>query len=967
MYVLLIVLLLAAGALLLRNGVRRNRGWERGLGILLLLGTPVFFALLSSWGELLWYDALGFSDRFWTALWAQLGLAVAGCVTAVVNVWLLTLPIPRERRLAVRWPKLAGGIVGLFWGWSQWQVLLMYWHRVPTGSRDPIFGHDISFFLFTLPLLDAVSVLLLLVTLVSISAALISLVKSPGFFASFQRGTTPGQLDVRYHELNSSNLAPLQVTGGVFILVWSVRSLLSAYHLMQSKFGVVHGPGWTDVHIRLPAYMVVAALLLIAGIVLIAEAILRRADDTRLSRRRMWITASPLVAAVLCWAIGLILLPGLSQWLYVQPNEVSVERPYIEHNIRLTRQAFQLDKIEEQQFPVSPEFTDSTAEDNHRVLSQVRLWDPRALNKVYEQFQEIRLYYEFNDVDIDRYEIDGEYRQVMISAREMELKSLAPQSQTFVNRRFKYTHGCGLTMAPVNEFTSGGLPNLLIKDLPPKSESTDVEVQRPEIYYGELTDTHVIVNTTEEEFDYPSGEQNVYTHYSGRGGVEISSLWRKLIFGWKFDGTRLFVSSYPRPESRILFRRQIHQRLQALAPFLSFDEDPYLVLDGGKLWWIADGYTVSSAYPYSEPFSSRESTVYQRDDQQQRLHADSADYLRGANYVRNSVKAVVNAFDGSVRMYVFEPEDPLIQVWQKIFPGLFEGRDDMPESLRAHIRYPEGLLLAQGLVYARYHMTNPDVFYNQEDVWVRATEKYDAKVQPVEPYYVMWKQPGASKGRDEKHRQRELQFILMQPFTPKNRQVLIGWIAGMCDGDNYGRLLAYRFPKEKRVLGTQQVETKIDQDSFLSKQLSLWDQRGSRVVRGNVLAIPVDDTLLYVEPIYLQAEAAAYPELRMVAVMHDDRLSYAEDFETALEGLYADREPAQALSQDVGVSEMADRSIKQLASQASAAFDAYLQSLSEKDFDAASRHLNRLSVTLERLRDAGDSIEPSQPVVSDEP
>jgi hypothetical protein len=463
-----------------------------------------------------------------------------------------------------------------------------------------------------------------------------------------------------------------------------------------------------------------------------------------------------------------------------------------------------------------------------------------------------------------------------------------------------------------------------------------------------------VVNSATEEFDYPSGDENQYVHYQGTGGVPISSVWRKFLFGWKFDGTRFFFSSYPRPESRIMFHRQIRERVQQLAPFLEFDADPYVVLAQGRLQWIIDGYTTSQRYPYSEPFTSTQDTEYRDGSLSRAMRRTVGRGLGSINYIRNSVKAVVDAYSGDVSLYVYETDDPLIQVYQGIFPELFREREEMPEALRSHVRYPEGMLLAQGLVYAKYHMEDPTVFYNQEDLWVRATEKYYGGVQPVEPYYIMWKHPEAQ----------EAEFTLILPFTPKNRQVLIGWIAGLCDGENYGEFLAYRFPKERRILGPQQVETKIDQDSFLSGQLTLWDQRGSNVIRGNVLAIPVGETLVYVEPIYLQSETSAYPELRLVAVMHNDNLSYAETFDEALRGLFQPGavQPAQALAAPGGEAAPLGR----LIDDAQAAFQDYLSHLGEGRFQDAAGALERLSQLLERLVEQAPGTQPEQPTGTEE-
>ncbi|MFO7977146.1 MAG: UPF0182 family protein, partial [Bacteroidales bacterium] len=639
----------------------------------------------------------------------------------------------------------------------------------------------------------------------------------------------------------------------------------------------------------------------------------------------------------LVWIIALSVVPSLFQWLRVEPNELRAEAPYILHNIEFTYLAFVLDRVEECDYPVREVFTREIYQDNQLLFENIRLWDYRALEQVYKQFQEIRLYYEFNDVDIDRYVIDDEYRQVMVSAREMDQRNLPAQSQTFINKRFIYTHGMGITLTGVSEFSENGLPNLLIRDIPPVSQLPSLEVEQPRIYFGELTQTHVIVNSNEQEFDYPMGDQNEYYSYTGTGGVEMSNTWRKLLFGWKFDGTRLFFSGAPDKKSRILFHRQIQERIHNLAPFLILDHDPYITLNDGRLVWIVDTYVTSAKFPYSESFQPERYADVIRGEFDYRQRVTKS--LVNKNYLRNSVKAVVDAYTGKVDLYVFEPDDPIIRVWQKILPELFKSKDQMPQEIRKHVRYPADLLLTQGLVYAKYHMTDPTVFYNQEDLWVQATEKYYGNNQPVEPYYIMWDVP---EYLQQENKNGGLEFILMQPFTPKTRQVAIGWIAGMCDGDNYGRLLAYQFPKEKRVLGPQQFETKIDQDATLSGQLSLWDQRGSRVIRGNVLAIPVDQTLLYVEPIYLQAETAAYPELRLVALMHEDKLSYATTFESAIQGLFGEPVAQEAISVITGM--------EQLIRQAGQAFDDYVNSTGQGDFENAARALNELQNLLQQMR-----------------
>ncbi|HUF79386.1 MAG TPA: UPF0182 family protein, partial [Thermoanaerobaculia bacterium] len=567
--------------------------------------------------------------------------------------------------------------------------------------------------------------------------------------------------------------------------ILAVGRLLAVPHLLFAHWGSVWGPGWTDVHVRLPALLLVAALTAAAGGLVAfrggrgwaGHRAVALGAPRRLSAPAGLLAPAALVAAV--WVLALGIVPAGVQRFWVEPNEISFEAPYIAHSIELTSHGFGLAGIEEREFPATGRFTAETARQNREVLQEARLWDWRALDAVYRQFQEIRLYYEFVDVDVDRYRIGEDYRQVMISARELEVGNLPEQSQTFVNLHFKYTHGYGLTMAPVAEFTPEGLPRLLVRDLPPVAAFPELAVERPQIYYGELTDTHVYVNTREEEFDHPRGDQNVTIRYAGRGGVALSSLWRRFVVGWMFDGTRFFLSEYPTPESRVMFHRQIRDRVARVAPFLVLDDDPYLVLAEGRLHWLLDAYTTSAYFPYSEPFSSVERIAV--GDGGSGIAQRVVPHLQGARYVRNSVKAVVDAFDGTVDLYVFEPDDPLIRAWAAIFPGLFQPREAMPAPLRAHARYPADLFLAQGLVYAKYHMRDPQVFYNQEDLWVRATENYYGRVVPVDPYFVMWHPPGAPAG--------SVEFTSIQPFTPKNRQVLIGWLAGLSDGESYGRLL----------------------------------------------------------------------------------------------------------------------------------------------------------------------------------
>ncbi|MGB5986322.1 MAG: UPF0182 family protein, partial [Desulfobacterales bacterium] len=932
MYTFLMMALIGAGLWLAFSGGLRRRFGRLSAGVLLAGGSAFFFWFMGFWGEMLWFQALGYSQRFWEVFIVQGVAAAAGLLLSAGLIFAFTLETSAEKGV-VRYAALGlVALAGATWGASSWEVILRFIHAAPTEINEPIFGLGAGFYLFELPLFNSLAGLLLLTALLALAVCAVDA------FASFRNGAN---LELR-PQGEPARLAAVYRSAAFVLLVLALRTFLERYQLMFSQMGAVSGPGWTDVKVRLPALTVMAAVLLAAALVLFIP--WPRARLIALFEKRIH-SSSPLHAYVfggsvlVLFGLQLLLtsgLPAIFQRLRVEPNEITFEKPYIAHNIRLTRHGFGLQKVEEREYPATDNFNARTVARNPTIFENIRLWDWRALDAVYKQFQEIRLYYEFEDVDVDRYSLGDTYRQVMVSAREMELANLPEQSQTFVNRRFKYTHGYGITMTNVSEFTPQGLPEMLIRDIPPKSSHPGLAVEQPQIYYGELTRTPAVVNTREMEFDYPRGEENAYIRYPGQGGVALENLWRKFLFGWKFDGLRLFLSEYPTSASRIMFHRQIEERVRTLAPFLEFDDDPYIVLADGRLYWIIDAYTTSDSFPYSEPFvpeggmspSGPGRTVYPN---------DPLSRFQGQNYVRNAGKAVVDAFEGTVDFYIFEAQDPLIRTWQRIFPDMFKAREAMPAALRAHVRYPVDMLLLQGLVYAKYHMTDPTVFYNQEDLWVRATEKYYDQVQPVEPYYIMWSLPGSEQP----------QFVLMLPFTPKNRQVAIGWIAGMCDGDNYGRFLAYKFPKEKRVLGPQQVETKIDQDRFLSGQLTLWDQRGSRVIRGNVLAIPVAQTLLYVEPIYLQAETAAYPELRLVALMHNDNLSYAQTFDQALEGLLGDT-GRQLFSQDE-TPEGPGATPAALVRQAADAFDGYLEALGGRRFEAASQALDQLQSALQNL------------------
>lgn len=940
MFNIILIVLLGIGAFFLLKGFGQRQRGRIVLGALIVVLSLLLFWFMDFWGEKLWFDALGYNDRFWTLFFFRVGLAAGGALLGIIIVLVLLAFLPRNRKL-LRWGALAlSAFIGAGWGLGNWSILMKFWYGVKTGVTDPILGMDTGFYLFSLPFFEKVYGVLVTVAIICVAVSVL------GRFRLERSGN-----NFRLHRDDAVDKAKmnnsLYFTGGVLLLILAAGKFLDRYELLYSDLGAVSGPGWTDVNIILPSLMVMVVITALLGILLLlppGRSLLQRfiGKSVPLRMRAIYTAAVAGVIVLASWFVGLTLIPMAFQNWRVEPNEISYEKPFIENNIQFTRQAFKLDVIEDREFPATDEFNREMVQKNQAIFDNIRLWDYRALDAVLKQFQEIRLYYEFADVDIDRYRYNDDYRQVMVSAREMNANNLPQKSQTFVNQIFKYTHGFGIALTTVSDFTPEGLPNLLVKNIPPESEYPELAVDQPRIYYGELTDDYVVSNSTEQEFDYPKGETNEYNSYDGTGGVQLSNFLRRFIYAYKMDDLKLLLSTYPTDESRIMFRRQVKERVENLAPFLELDSDPYIVNANGQLYWMIDAYTTSEYYPYAEPFSAQELLQYKEGESMRSFRVQHNREFAGINYIRNSVKAVVNAYDGSVEFYVFDDEDPLIKVWDKIFPGMMKPRAEMPDDLLNHIRYPVDYLLIQGLVYAKYHMGDPEVFYNQEDLWIRATEKYYGDVRPVEPYYIMWQRPEAT----------DAEFSLILPFTPKNRQVSIGWIAGLCDPENYGRFLAYSFPKEKRVLGPQQVETKIDQDSYLSGQLSLWDQRGSRVIRGNVLAIPVENTIFYVEPIYLQAETAAYPELRLVCVMHDDQLSYAESFEEALAGLIGEerrRSEPDAEGEEATAAKPA-QSTDGLIRQANRAFETYLNATGSGRFQEASQALDELQRSLEALQ-----------------
>jgi len=686
--------------------------------------------------------------------------------------------------------------------------------------------------------------------------------------------------------------------GGLLIIVLGFFAWgywLGIWELVFSTQGVVFGASYADIHAKLPAQWILLSVVLLF-MVLVLVSILRRNFRWLLYGIGGWIVAAILVGGI---------FPAMVQRFQVQPNELVREGPYIEYNIQFTRDAFALNRVEEQPFPAEETPTPQDIAQNEVTINNIRLWDHRPLKDTYNQIQSIRLYYDFNDVDVDRYIIDDEYRQVMLSARELSAEKLAGEAQTWVNRQLQFTHGYGIALSPVNEITIQGLPNLLVKDIPPVG-IFDIE--------GEKTNNYVIVKTNTQEFDYPMGDENVYGYYQGKDGVILDGFIRRLVYAWQFGDLNILISNELTPESRVLYYRNIRERVNHLAPFLKLDADPYLVVMDGRLFWIQDAYTTSDRYPYSQPLSG------------------------GLNYIRNSVKAVIDAYNGSVTFYITDPEDALIRTYQTIFPQLFVSAEQMPEYLRAHWRYPEDMFNIQALVYQSYHMHDARVFYNKEDLWAVPKEVYAGSEQPMEPYYVIMRLPDEEKE----------EFLLMLPFTPVNKNNTIGWLAARCDGENYGKLLAYIFPKDNLVYGPSQIENRIQQDTVITEQFALWGRGGSRVIRGNLLMIPLGKSLMYVEPVFLQAEAGGLPELKRVIVAAGEHIAMEATLEESIAAIFGAK-VAPTEPEPPGPVEPVPAEVVNLIEQAQQHYNKAQEYLKAGDWTNYGKELDALKAVLDQL------------------
>ncbi|MGA7831068.1 MAG: UPF0182 family protein [Terracidiphilus sp.] len=847
---------------------------RRGRGGLIAFFTVIVVLLLggrtalSYWVDLLWFNSLGYSDVFrrsrsleWgifavfflLTLLILLGMVYAlkhlhrddlpGDHTLIFNGKEVTFSLKPVLRIvtiggSLLIAALSGGTIA-----SQWQTLALWWFAPRSGgAADPVFGRPLDFYLFTLPVWQLIAGWLLSLSVIACIIAVVFLVISGGRRAIGGSHLGLGGLSWRGFSIALSFL----------LLVIAARVYLGRFELLFEHHTIFDGVTYTDAHVTLTGWLIVCLALLLGALTALVSGIFA-------PRGRLLFAA--VLPAAICYA-GVGLVGWYVTSFLVKPNELVKEQPYIAHNIEMTRKAFGLDQFQQREFPAETTVEAADPANNQATLRNIRLWDWQALQDTLRQIQEIRTYYDFPDIDIDRYRIDGATREVMLAARELNVNKLPESSRNWINDKLIYTHGYGITMNPVNGFTSEGLPTLLLSNMPVQSTVPGLNVTRPEIYFGEMTNSDVYVKTKQQEFNYPQGDTNNLSSYQGSGGIELGGFLRRALIAFaRGDLAKLPFSDDVNSSSRLLMQRNVRQRVAALAPFLSFDQDPYIVVgNDGRLSWILDGFTQSDSYPYSTHYSVGDQEI---------------------NYMRNSVKAVVDAYDGTTTFYVFDDQDPILAAYRQVFPGLFKDASEMPAGLREHVRYPELLLKLQAEVYGLYHMKDPEVFYNREDLWTVASEASKGEdgtplTQSMAPNFVLMKLPGES-GEE---------FVEILPFTPANRNNLIGWIAARCDGEHYGKSIVYDFPKTRLVDGPLQIEARIDQNAQLSGQLTLWNQQGSQVKRGTLLVIPSGKALLYAEPIYLQASRSPMPELRLVVLALQDKLAYGPTFEAALASLF---------------------------------------------------------------------------------
>lgn len=939
------------------KGMDRIHRPKKGLSFVVMVIVVILVLLIGCAGFLtnwMWFDSLGYEKVFWTKFLSQLEIGVPVFLAAIllVRIYLKSLKkhyfievesheIPDEKRLnKISWGMsvVFGLLVGLTAGASTWMDFRQFANATSFGLKDPLFHLDISFYVFKLAFLTKANNIVLgivvgVVIITLLYYGILITVRTPDMFEwepeepedpetsgenaiPFTRKYRKKPSEKRTLDLNNDNMiqllhiasGKLTLLGIVFYLMVAMDFLMRQFDLLHVHTGAVYGAGFTDVNVKLWVYRLIMVLSIVGAVTLCHH--MHRKEPKKLVRIPIAIVAVGLLGGVVSFAV---------QNLLVSPDEINKESKYLERNISYTRHAYGLDNIKVEEFPAEQNLNQQAIRDNSQTITNIRINDYEPVQDFYNQTQSIRQYYDFNDVDIDRYNIDGEQTQTYLAAREINESKI---SSTWINRHLKYTHGYGAAVSRVDAVTASGQPDIIVKNIPPESEAKDIDITRPEIYFGELTNDYVIVNTDEQEFDYPNGNENSYSTYKGKAGIKLNLL-NRILFSVREGSMKLLVSSNVNSDSRIIINRNIKDRVEKLMPYLSYEKDPYMTVVNGKLYWIVDAYTTSSYYPYSEPYSGE---------------------VGSTNYIRNSVKVVVDAYNGDTTFYVVDQDDPVARTYQKIYPTLFKDVKEMPEGIRKHIRYPNSLLKIQAGVYTKYHMDQVKVFYQDEDLWDIAHQIYGTEEKEMDPSYFIFELP------DEK----KAEFINMIPFTPKSKQNMTAIMMARNDGNRYGQLLVYKFPKNKTVYGPMQIEAQIDQNTEISKEFSLWNSSGSKYRRGDLFVIPINNSIMYVEPVYLEASNQAIPEMKRVIVAYGDKIAYESTLEDALADLFGEDEnggQSQSASASSGKNNSGKSNTKELIQKANEAYENAVNAQKSGNWKKYGDYLDELEKYLNQLED----------------
>ena len=939
------------------KGMDRIHRPKKGLSFAVMVIVVILVLLIGCAGFLtnwMWFDSLGYEKVFWTKFLSQLEIGVPVFLAAMllVRIYLKSLKkhyfievesheIPDEKRLnKISWGMsvVFGLLVGLTAGASTWMDFRQFANATSFGLKDPLFHLDISFYVFKLAFLTKANNIVLgivvgVVIITLLYYGILMTVRTPDMFEwepeepegpetsgenaiPFTRKYRKKPSEKRTLDLNNDNMiqllhiasGKLTLLGIVFYLMVAMDFLMRQFDLLHVHTGAVYGAGFTDVNVKLWVYRLIMVLSIVGAVTLCHH--MHRKEPKKLVRIPIAIVAVGLLGGVVSFAV---------QNLLVSPDEINKESKYLERNISYTRHAYGLDNIKVEEFPAEQNLNQQAIRDNSQTITNIRINDYEPVQDFYNQTQSIRQYYDFNDVDIDRYNIDGEQTQTYLAAREINESKI---SSTWINRHLKYTHGYGAAVSRVDAVTASGQPDIIVKNIPPESEAKDIDITRPEIYFGELTNDYVIVNTDEQEFDYPNGNENSYSTYKGKAGIKLNLL-NRILFSVREGSMKLLVSSNVNSDSRIIINRNIKDRVEKLMPYLSYEKDPYMTVVNGKLYWIVDAYTTSSYYPYSEPYSGE---------------------VGSTNYIRNSVKVVVDAYNGDTTFYVVDQDDPVARTYQKIYPTLFKDVKEMPEGVRKHIRYPNSLLKIQAGVYTKYHMDQVKVFYQDEDLWDIAHQIYGTEEKEMDPSYFIFELP------DEK----KAEFINMIPFTPKSKQNMTAIMMARNDGNRYGQLLVYKFPKNKTVYGPMQIEAQIDQNTEISKEFSLWNSSGSKYRRGDLFVIPINNSIMYVEPVYLEASNQAIPEMKRVIVAYGDKIAYESTLEDALADLFGEDEnggQSQSASASSGKNNSGKSNTKELIQKANEAYENAVNAQKSGNWKKYGDYLDELEKYLNQLED----------------